>query len=88
MSSHSQVITNVYKNKPILLFCKHALSPGGKRCSMRCTSRLTCKQQYDKTWEEMEMNFLINAYCFALVGPGFLLMRSGGMDITTWEYDL
>ena len=31
------------------------------------------------------MNFLINAYCIVLVGPGFLPMSNGGMDTTTWE---
>ena len=32
---------------------------------------LTCKQQYDKTQEETEMNFLINASYFACMEPGF-----------------
>ena len=26
-----ELFTNVYKNRPILLFCKCALSPGGNR---------------------------------------------------------
>ena len=60
----------VIYNRPILLFCKHALSPGGKRGSMVCTSHLTCKQWYNKTREETDMN-LINAYCFAFVGHSF-----------------
>ena len=83
--SHSQV---VYKNRSILLFCKCALLPGDKTCAMVCTIHLNCKEWYNETQVEMEMNFLIHAYCFALMGPGFLLMGSGGMDTTTWEYDI
>ena len=32
---------------------------------------LIYKQQYDKTRKETEIIFLINAYCFAVMGPGF-----------------
>ena len=72
-----ELFTNLYKTRPILLFCKCALLPGGKRQYGIWTSHLTCKQWYDKTREETEINFLINAYFSALMGPGFSSMSSG-----------
>ena len=77
-----KLLTNVYKMG--LFYCfVNVQSPGGKTGILVCTIRLNCKQRYNKTQVEIEMNFLIHAYCFALMGPGFLLMGSGGMDTTT-----
>ena len=68
--------------------CVNVQSPGDKRSVMVGTIRLNCKQQYNKTQVEMEMNFLINSYCFAFMEPGFLLIGSSGMDTTTREYNI
>ena len=53
-----KLLTNGYKSRPVLLFCKHALSPADKKWYGVCTSRFTCQQRYNKTLEETEINFL------------------------------